>query len=162
MANSTLTYKGADWVASSVAGNHKKLNVMYVVYSNDGTSALDIRPDINADDYSNLTGGTWYMRITGSIVSSMTSSSDEYTNNSAIFSTIARKSDVVIKSDAPELTPSTSKIISVAVGYANNLDDASGDVIVSAGNITKSGLASPLAWVDGMDVSVSCPITITV
>lgn len=162
MTNSTLTYKGAEWIANSIAGNHKKLNIMYVVYSNDGTSAIDIHPGITASDYSNLSGGTWYMRITGSIVSSLTSSSPDYNNNSTVFSTIARKEDVVLKSDRPELISGTSKIISVAVGYANNIEDASGDVIVSAGNITKSGVATPLSWIDGMDVSASCPITITV
>lgn len=162
MSSSTLTYKGADWIANAIAGNYKKPNVMYVVYSNDGTDALDIHPGITASYYSQLSGGLWYIRITGSVVSSMSSTSEEYTNNSVLFSSIARKDGVVDRQDKPELTPGMSKIISVAVGYTDNVNDPSSDIIVSVGNITKSGVASPMPWIDGMDISISCPVSITV
>lgn len=161
MNNFVITYSGSDWIASTLAGNYKKPNVMYVVYSNSGDESLALTTDMDAQSFSGLTGGLWFMRVTDGVVSTTVPTSGDYAGNSVVYSCIAGKSDIAdVKSDVPALESGTSKIITVALCYSEDTSSQPSDKVLAVCNMTKSGAADPVPWADNLDLSVSCPITI--
>ena len=152
MIDYTLTESGASWIASRMSGTAANLDLIYVVYSNDSSEHTSIDAKTSAEDFYNLNGNTWFMRVTNNVtVTSKPAQDGKYT---VAVSGVVDRSDIMPKDNSPELMAGQSKIITIAVGYTGKGGTQDHDVIVAACNV------DPVSWVDNMAIAVSCPITV--
>lgn len=153
MSDTVLTPAGADWVAGKICDGVSNSDLfMYVIYSNNSQEYIDINSCLESEYFDNLPDGIGYMCVRDNVVLSTKPSSDAYSGNTLVFSTLVNEDNYV---GGPSLESGTTMVISAAAGYR---DKNGVDTIITIGNIGKNGVANPIPWVTGLDLSVSCPV----
>lgn len=155
MSDYTFTKKGAEWAANRMISSKytKDIDTMYVVYTNGSTERLDLTNTMTVSDLLNQDNGIWCMKKEGGVVGYVTDNGNgQYIAN---MSCVVTKDDVV-SGGSVVLSSNASKVIAVAVAVSGEPD-----TIIAVCNMTKSGVANPIRWVDNMSMSVSCPICLS-
>lgn len=153
MSNTVITPAGADWLAKSICATSTDKCFMCVLYSNNNGVTVDLSDCVGKSFLKNLPSDLGYIKTDSNIsISTKSTDSDQYAGNCVVFSTIIKSTASGV---GPELTSGTSKIIAVLAGYKDSSGD---DVIITAGGVGEDGAYSPVQWVSGLSLAVSCPI----